>query len=207
MSGNERRGQIVRVASALFAKKGFKGTTTRLIAERAGISEAVIFKHFTKKADLYKAIIRHCCEDEHGSSRLLNALKGRKGKAVFTALASFMLKEHRKDPTLMRLITYSALERNPLSDMFIRTKGLELIEFLESHIRGLVRDRVFRRVDPAVAARAFIGMVLQYSISQELYGLKRFFKRPDEKVVNSFVGIFFDGMRANPRKGLSEKAL
>ena len=57
MSGEQRRSQIVVVAASLFSKKGFRGTTTREIAQKARISEAVIFKHFRRKRDLYKAII------------------------------------------------------------------------------------------------------------------------------------------------------
>ncbi len=195
MRGLDRKDQIARVASALFAKKGFKGTTTREIAEKAGISEAIIFRHFSKKADIYRAIIRHCCEDGQGGSRLIKALHGKTGKAVFTALAVFLLKEHRKDHTFLRLFTYSALERHPLSDIFIRTMGIELVGFLKAHIRGLVKNGVFRPVDPEIAARAFLGMVIHYVMAQELYGFKKYYKKPDSKVVNTFVGIFYNGLR------------
>ena len=57
LSGEERRQQIVEAAIDLFSRKGFRGTTTREIAEVAGISEAMIFKHFTTKQELYSAII------------------------------------------------------------------------------------------------------------------------------------------------------
>ena len=49
MTGEARRRQIVRVATSLFVKRGFRGTTTREIARKAGISEAVIFRHFSRK--------------------------------------------------------------------------------------------------------------------------------------------------------------
>ncbi len=195
MKGLERKDQIARVASALFARKGFKGTTTREIAEKAGISEAVIFKHFSRKADLYRAIIRHCCEDEQGSSRIIKALNGKTGRALFTTLAEFLIKEHRKDHTFLRLFTYSALERHPLSDIFLRTTGIELISFLKGHIRGLVKKGVFRPVDPEIAARAFLGMVIHYVTAQELFGLKKYYKKPDSKVISAFVGIFYNGLR------------
>jgi AcrR family transcriptional regulator len=51
----ERRGQIIDATLELFAEKGFSGTKTREIAERAGISETLIFQHFKTKGDLYRA--------------------------------------------------------------------------------------------------------------------------------------------------------
>lgn len=195
MSGEDRKAQIVKVATQLFAKNGFKGTTTREIAKKAGISEAVIFKHFSRKEDLYKAIIDSRCSEGTGQSRLISHLKGKKGKEVFKDLAAFLLNEHQRDSSFLRLLTYSALEKHDLSEIFIKTKGLELIEFIEAHIKSLIDEGTLKKTDPAVAARAFMGMVLHYSISQELYGLKKYFDRPNETVIDIFVNIFFEGMK------------
>jgi len=152
MTGQERSHQIVRVAAGLFARKGFKGTTTREIARKAGISEAVIFKHFSCKEDLYKAIIDSCCAD-------------------------------------------SALEQQSLSELFMKTRALVLLGFLEGHIKELEKKGSIKAADPALCARAFIGMVIHYVIAQELYGFKRHFTRPNEVVAETFVDIFFEGMR------------
>lgn len=195
MTGVDRKAQIVRVATQLFAKNGFKGTTTREIARKAGISEAVIFKHFSKKEDLYKAIIDSRCSESSGQPRLINHLKGKKGREVFEDMAAYLLAEHQKDSSFMRLLTYSALEKHDLSEIFLKTKGLELVEFIEAQIKGLIEEGYFRKSDPAIAARAFLGMVLHYSISQELYGFKKYFDRPNEAVIELFVDIFFEGMR------------
>ena len=57
LKGDERRRVIIDAALALFARKGFRGTTTKEIAEAAGCSEATIFKYFTSKDELYSAIL------------------------------------------------------------------------------------------------------------------------------------------------------
>ncbi|MBI5970600.1 MAG: TetR/AcrR family transcriptional regulator [Deltaproteobacteria bacterium] len=194
LAAADRKDQIVKVAMSLFARNGFKGATTREIASKAGISEAVIFRHFKKKADLYRAIIDMQCGDKRGEATLIKRLDGKKGKDIFSTVASHIITEHQKDDTFLRLLTYSALERQDLSKIFIRTKALELLAFLQKEIIKLVKTGVFKRVDPALAARAFTGMTVHYSVSQELYGLKAYFKRPNKKVVDTFVNIFFDGM-------------
>ncbi len=57
MAGEERRLQILRVAMRLFAERGFRGTTTKEIAHAAGVSEAMVFRHFATKDELYDAIL------------------------------------------------------------------------------------------------------------------------------------------------------
>src|ERR671939_383545 len=52
-----RRLQIAQVALRLFSERGFRGTTTKEIAQAAGVSEAIIFRHFATKEELYTAII------------------------------------------------------------------------------------------------------------------------------------------------------
>ncbi len=60
MPAEERRQHLIAVALRLFAAHGFSGTTTKAIAERRGVSvsEAVIFRHFRAKEDLYAAILQ-----------------------------------------------------------------------------------------------------------------------------------------------------
>ena len=64
--GEERREKIIEVAQRVFADKGFHGTTTRELAGEAGVSEALLFKHFPNKEAIYKAMLAHCHESEVG---------------------------------------------------------------------------------------------------------------------------------------------
>lgn len=55
LSGDERRQQIIEKAAEVFAKKGVMGTRTRDIAEVCNINEALIYRHFASKEELYQA--------------------------------------------------------------------------------------------------------------------------------------------------------
>ncbi len=59
MSGDERRASILEAAREAFSDTGdMSGTTVRLIADRAGISEGVIYRHFDSKDQLfYEAVV------------------------------------------------------------------------------------------------------------------------------------------------------
>src|SRR5258706_10307768 len=70
LDSDERRKAIVTAAIPLFARKGFSGTTTRELAEAAGISEALLFRHFPSKKHLYGEILRLGCEGDPALERL-----------------------------------------------------------------------------------------------------------------------------------------
>src|SRR5579864_7204688 len=70
LDSDERRKAIVTAAVPLFARKGFAGTTTRELAEAAGISEALLFKHFPSKVLLYREMLRIGCEGDPALERL-----------------------------------------------------------------------------------------------------------------------------------------
>lgn len=194
LPGPERRRQIVEVATKLFSKKGFNGTTTREIAARAGISEATIFKHFSRKEDLYSAIIDRCTADEEGTSLLTKRIQDKSGVELFSAVAGFFLERFRTDPSFARILMFSALEGRGLSDIFITSRGSEPIKIVTEHIEKLIDEGVFKHRDPALSARAFLGMVFHYCTTQEIYGLKKYSDPPDEAVAAVFVDIFMNGM-------------
>lgn len=70
LTNEARREAIVAAARACFARHGFAGTTTRSVAAAAGISEALLFKHFPSKSALYAEILREACEADPELQRL-----------------------------------------------------------------------------------------------------------------------------------------
>ncbi|HJT76186.1 MAG TPA: helix-turn-helix domain-containing protein [Gemmataceae bacterium] len=65
LSGEERRAAIIKAVRRTFAEKGFHGTTTRELAAAAGVSEALLFKHFPTKEALYSAMRLACCGQQN----------------------------------------------------------------------------------------------------------------------------------------------
>lgn len=57
MTGRERREQLLVVARALFAEKGFDATSVEEIASRAAVSKPVVYEHFGGKEGIYAVIV------------------------------------------------------------------------------------------------------------------------------------------------------
>jgi AcrR family transcriptional regulator len=62
LTSEERRQAIVDAVKGVFAEKGFDGTTTRELANAAGVSEALLYKHFPSKESLYAAMLDACAK-------------------------------------------------------------------------------------------------------------------------------------------------
>jgi len=57
LRAEERRSQLLRIAKELFSEHGFENTTAKSIAAAAGVTEAIVFRHFGSKQELYANIL------------------------------------------------------------------------------------------------------------------------------------------------------
>ncbi len=202
ISAEDRRQQIIEVALELFARQGFKGTTTRQIAQRARVNEALIFRHFPHKEALYWAVIADKCRRTKGREELRRKLEGTQDtREIFTWLAGEVLRRNREDTGRSRLLLFSALENHSLSQRFFRTHLAGYYELLADYIRARIREGVFRDVDPALAARGFLGMLFYHFLIQELFGGKRYHHFDPEKVGAVLSDIWLEGMLAANGRG------
>lgn len=55
--GRQRKADLLEAAMGLFSDLGFEGTTTKAIAERSGVTEAVVFRYFDTKRDLFREVV------------------------------------------------------------------------------------------------------------------------------------------------------
>lgn len=197
-SAADRREQILDVATPLFARQGYQGTTTKQIAERARINEALIFRHFPSKDHLYWAVIQRKIEAAGPGEQLREKLRlNAEDVDLFTQIATDILERRANDQTLSRLLLFSALENHKLSSRFFRTYVAEYYEVLAGFIRERIGRGEFRKVDPLLAARGFLGMVIYYSWVQELFGGKRYQKFDVQQVSRTMAEIWLRGMQTS----------
>jgi TetR/AcrR family transcriptional regulator len=181
MAAEDRRQQILDVAVKLFSQRGFRGTTTKEIAIAAGVNEAIIFRHFATKRDLYAAII----DGKAGSANVKavqNAIKeavdsGGDDRKLFESVAFHLLEFHEHDDTAMRLLLYSALEGHELAEMIFRNHISKAQRQLADYVKRRISEGAFRRVDPGLAVRGFLGMLINHVMH------KKFFRYDGDEVL------------------------
>jgi AcrR family transcriptional regulator len=195
----------MEAAKELFARQGFEGTTTRQIAQRTRVNEAIIFRHFPSKEDLYWAIIDHQCDVAGWQQSLQRHLSsGASEREVFAGIAQEILIRRAKDSSLSRLLLFSALENQRRSQRFFQTHVVEYYELIAEYIRRRIEEGAFRAVNPLLAARGFVGMVVYHSQIQEIYGAKRYQDFDVKEVSETLTDIWLGGMETrsgqNPRR-------
>jgi len=196
-TAEDRRQQIVDVATELFAAQGYEGTTTREIAHRASVNEAIIFRHFPSKEDLYWEIIEQKIRNGGGKVKLQEILAaGDDPRTTFVNIAERILRRRSEDQSLSRLLLFSALENHRLSARFFKVYVAEYYEAISEYIRGKIVEGSFRDVDPVLASRGFLGMVIYHSMIQDLFGGSKCQEYDPKQVSEIIVSIWLDGMAA-----------
>jgi AcrR family transcriptional regulator len=198
LPSEQRRAAIVSAAIDLFSKNGFRGATTRKLAEAVGVTEPVLYAHFQTKRDLYHAIIESLIQDRIDETALNATLKAAEAGddlGFFASLAHLILDWHLNQPDALRLLIYSGLEGHELANLFYERHVVSFFRIVEDYIRRRIDQGAFRPVDPVIAARAFAGMVGQYGKDCVVFP----HSTPDiapESVISSMVSIFLEGIRA-----------
>src|SRR5262249_59796437 len=97
----DRRQQIIEAAMQVFAQKGFRGTTTRDLASEAGVNEAIIFRYFKTKEELYSAIIEHKAGEHRNAQieELERLASSGDDEKFFEAVGRSFLRGHEEDTT------------------------------------------------------------------------------------------------------------
>ena len=199
MAAEDRRQQIIDVAVRLFSQKGFRGTTTKEIALAAGVNEAIIFRHFTTKSELYAAIIDQKANPPDGQSlqsTVEEAIETGDDRHIFESIALNLLEFHESDDTALRLLFYSALEGHELADMIFRNHISKLHRRLADYVKKRIADGTFRRIEPMAAVRCFMGMILAHVMHKKFFqhALDEPLNASNRQLAATFADLFLSSM-------------
>jgi len=205
MTGDERRQHLIEAALHLFATNGFRGTTTKAIAQAAGVSEGIIFRYFPTKEDLYTAILNHKARQQ-GMDQILATLRrtiaAEDDEGLVLQMAMKTFDSYRRDADFQRLMLRAALEGHDLARVSQRTLGLPLFDLLRDYVIKRQADGAFRPGDPALLVFGLVALPVYFAIVSRLFGLD-VAKQPDREVAAAFARLVLDGVR-QPRQGQDE---
>lgn len=162
------REKILSAARDLFAKRGFKGTTTAAIAQKAEVNEALIYRHFPGKKDLYTAILNERVRgfEQAGLFRWedFSALPLR------PAMEMLIQRFHKShDPVFFRLFYQSALEGHPLASEFRDAFIIRVAGVIEKIVRQAIAKGEAMTDDPQAVAEAILAILRSHYLMQEIF--------------------------------------
>ena len=183
--------RILTAARDIFARKGPHGTTTREIADRAGVNEATLFRHFGNKRALLDAMKEFFCQGREARLQALYA--GLRGdlESDLHAIGRATTEAMQQNIDLMRVALLEETLDPDAARVPWRAPNVSreyLTRFLSQHVaNGDLHG------DPEVLARFFMGMFFAYTMGLQFW--QRALFETDEQAVTTFVRIFLDGAR------------
>lgn len=185
------RQRIVDAALRVFSEHGYKGATTRAIANQAGLNEVTLFRHFGTKKALLAAVL-----DQYSA---LPALK--------TILGDQLTGDYRQDLiaigvqflqvlTLRHEILWLMLgeaRRQPEIREVLAGLSRQGRQLMSAYLRQQMRRGVVRKLDAGVVAEAFVGMLLSQLLIQNMLGHTPGPQTDLESAVARYVDIFVQG--------------
>ena len=209
MTSTGRRNQLLRSAMDVFAKRGFAGTKTRDIASAAGVSEAILFRHFATKETLYHAILDAKENENKGANanrlRILEDCARRKDDAALIRnLALKTFASFREDPAFHRLMVYASLEGHLMADLFRERFAQPMGGFLRRYVAMRQKEGAFRKCAPELATAFILASIVHWAMGKYVFGLKRS-ELSEEEAADALVALVLGGLRAGDKGGAASK--
>ena len=199
MSRDKRRQQILKAARKEFTKLGYRGTTTRRLAQAVGITEVMLFRYFPTKESLYSAVV----EKYSGIAKMQEmAVKACKMdlESGLEYLATEILAILRKQMPLIKLVLLEGERNGRQARMAFRKEPQKYLAALERFFRVQRRRKALRKVNIALTARAFLNMFFTFVLFRQIFRVREPKRRDSKAIVKAFVDIFKHGIVCE-RKG------
>ena len=152
----QTRNRILEAARRLFAKQGFDGTTTRDLAQAAGVAEGTLFRHFVnKKAILVEVATQGWIEI------LTDLLTELSEMGSYKAVAQVMRNRMwnlQKNSDLMRVCFMEAQFHPDLRDRVQSEVIDKMTNVAEAFFQTAMEKGIYRQMDAKLVARVFLGM-------------------------------------------------
>ena len=188
--------KILQAAQKLFAKYGYDGTKTRDLAEKAGVSEGTLFRHFSNK----KAILIELATAGWIDilTDLLTELSEMSSyKAVAQVMRHRMLNmSHNAD--IMKICFFEAQFHPELRDKIQSEVITKMTDVAEAFFATAIERGVYRPMDPKLVARVFLGMFAIAGFSQKTLLEPNSSPQEMQEMAEGLADIFLNGVLAKP---------
>jgi AcrR family transcriptional regulator len=185
----ETRARILAATREIFERNGTRGTTTREVAERAGVNEATLFRHFGSKAALIGAMREDSC-GVAAIRDLLAHLDATDIASDIRTLARQAVNQMISQRALMCIsLAEDALEAGaPNLDAPDWRGPRGILDLLTEYFAARIAENRVNG-DPAVLARILVGMMFQLVVARTLWGIQ-----PLDPSIDANVDVFLNGV-------------
>lgn len=198
----ERRQQIIDGALAVFASKGFEKATNKDIAIASGIgSPGLIYHYFKDKADLFRQVVEQRMPVLQLLTHAEEEVMSKPPREVLTIFGQSFLRvaENPTSIAMMKLLLGEAVRHPSVAELINVVGPSRSIAFLTRYFEKQMLAGVLKPMDPRAASRCFIGPLLAYLVTREVFLQNDAQQLSADTMVATAVEIFLKGMETSQR--------
>ena len=186
-------------ALEVFARHGFERATNKDIARAANIkSPGLIYHYFKDKTDLFRQVL-----EERSPALQLISHAGEymdlPPREVLPQFAARFLQtlEHSTALSAFKLVLGESIRKPSVADMFNKLGPSRGFDFLTRYLERQMALGRLRRMDTGAAARCFIGPLVLYVLTREVFVQDDAKSLKPETMAETLVEIFLEGVEPN----------
>jgi AcrR family transcriptional regulator len=155
------REQLLDAALELFAERGFKATTTKLIAERAGVPNGLIYYYFGTKEKLLESLFAERTFLPDLQARITSACADQwtDPRVTLTQICTEFHTALQRHEPFVRLLSHEADLRSVPHNL-LRQLTDQVIALLEAFLEEAQQRGRLRRLDSEMVAHALFSSIL-----------------------------------------------
>jgi len=153
-----KRERILRVATKLFAAKGFDGTSVRKIAEEAGLSVAGMFHYFSSKEEILNEIMIGFMDE--GFKRLTEICTSSKDPVEkLEEVCRFYVKHYAGHKDQLTILVSEGKSLSLEHRKVFVERQRQYVKTIKKLFEDLAKEGLLKEIDPSVLTFIFFGMV------------------------------------------------
>lgn len=191
----DRKEQILREATRLFAEYGFDKVTIKNLAQACGITEPALYRHYSSKDAIYDAVL-DSIEPRLRSEDFFDKLADEQDlEVLLKSLAHHVLEFFTANCDLYRLLLFSALRDHAKAKHVYQLVRGAYVSFLERQLNRLFKSNLIAEKNNLITARCFVGMVFDCALGITLWkGFQGQVFKPHQ-VIDNNVPIYVRGLK------------
>ncbi len=185
--------RLLEATFCLISEKGYLGATTREIARFAGVTELTLFRHFGSKEKLFEKVLQRYTFLPKLRELLPKLEKLPYEKALRILGLRFLITLKERKSLIRIMLSEINIYPDKIRSVYAEFTD-ELIQTLAGYIKSLQKRGILRKMSAQMAARAFLGLIFSYFLSQEIMAGHEIGKQEMGRVVKEFVNMFVEGI-------------
>lgn len=161
--------KILDAASSLFATRGYAATTTKAIAEAAGVNEVTIFRNFENKLGVLKALGERLARRQAGRAAAA-APPNANVRETLLGFAKMEIAGALEDGGFAMRLAYDAKSVPEVAELLGEEAPSNLAGLAEYLAEQQAAGKLRSDIDPHVMAEAFFGLTSSYVIYRAILG-------------------------------------